>query len=493
MSEDASVNADAVWWPDADSAYLAVRRMQTKLHRWAGEDSSRRFDDLFNLVYDPAFLVHAWERVAANAGARTPGVDRATVTRIEARVGVEEFLGQLRDTLKGREFRPVEVRQVMIPKAGGKLRSLGIPTVADRVVQASLKAVLEPIFEADFKSCSYGFRPNRRAHDAIAEIHHLASNPINYHWVLEADIHACFDEIDHTALMDRLRARIKDKRVNALVRAFLASGVMTTTGDREQTLTGVPQGGILSPLLANIALSTLDEHFDQQWQGPMGTGSKRTVRTRKGLGNWRLIRYADDFVLMVSGQRHHAEALRAEVADVLTPLGLRLSPEKTRVVHIDEGFDFLGFHIRRQRKRGTQKYVVYTTPSKKAVQAIKDKVTAKTNRSTTHMSAAELLVSLNRTLSGWANYFRHGVSKATFGAIDHHAWGRITRWIFRKHSRINWRQLRRRFCRPGTWKIAHDGVTFTGASSVRVRRYRYRGNTIATPWTSTPATTPVAA
>ncbi len=178
---------------------------------------------------------------------------------------------------------------------------------------------------------------------------------------------------------------------------------------------------------------------------------------------------------------------------MLTPLGLRLSPEKTRVVHIDEGFDFLGFHIRRQRKRGTQKYVVYTTPSKKAVQAIKDKVTAKTNRSTTHMSAAELLVSLNRTLSGWANYFRHGVSKATFGAIDHHAWGRITRWIFRKHSRINWRQLRRRFCRPGTWKIAHDGVTFTGASSVRVRRYRYRGNTIATPWTSTPATTPVAA
>ncbi len=493
MSEDASVNIDAVRWPDADSAYLAVRKMQTKLHRWAGENSSRRFDDLFNLVYDPAFLVHAWERVASNAGAQTPGIDRATVARIETQVGVHEFLGQLRDALKDRGFSPVEVRQVMIPKPSGKLRSLGIPTVADRVVQASLKAVLEPIFEADFKPCSYGFRPNRRAHDAIAEIHHLASNPINYHWVLEADIHACFDEIDHTALMGRLRARIKDKRVNALVRAFLASGVMTTSGDQEQTLTGVPQGGILSPLLANIALSALDEHFDQQWQGPMGTSTKRATRTRKGLGNWRLIRYADDFVLMVSGQRHHAEALRAEVADVLAPLGLRLSPEKTRVVHIDEGFDFLGFHIRRQRKRGTQKSYVYTTPSKKAVQAIKDKVKTKTNRSTLHMGVGELLTSLNRTLRGWANYFRYGVSKATFGAIDNHAWGRITRWIFRKHSRLSWQQLRRHFCRPGSWRIAHDGVAFTGASSVTVIRYRYRGNTIPTPWSTEPAPATVAA
>ena len=253
MPEDAPVNTGVVAWPGADSAYFTVREMQIKLHRWAGEDFSRRFGDLFNLVYDPAFLVHAWERVSSNKGARTPGIDKATVAMIETWVGVEAFLGQIRDSLKSGGFGPVEVRQVMIPKKSGKLRKLGIPTVADRVVQASLKAVLEPIFEADFKPCSYGFRPNRRAQDAIAEIQFYGTR--GYTWVLEADIKACFDEISHSALMSRLRARIKDKRVCALVKAFLKSGIMTALGDREETLTGTPQGGILSPLLANIALS----------------------------------------------------------------------------------------------------------------------------------------------------------------------------------------------------------------------------------------------
>ena len=198
MSEDAPVNSGAVEWPEPDSAYLTVRRMQIKLHRWAGEDSSRRFGDLFNLVYDPAFLVHAWERVATNAGARTPGVDRATVAWIASRIGVQTFLSHIRDGLKAGQFRPVEVRQVMIPKTSGKLRKLGIPTVADRVVQASLKAVLEPIFEADFLPCSYGFRPNRRAQDAIAEIQFLATH--SYEWVLEADIQACLDAWSHCSV-----------------------------------------------------------------------------------------------------------------------------------------------------------------------------------------------------------------------------------------------------------------------------------------------------
>jgi RNA-directed DNA polymerase len=456
--------------------------MQIKLHRWAGEERSRRFGDLFNLVYDPAFLVHAWERVAGNVGARTPGVDRATVAWIETRIGVEVFLRHVRDSLKSGEFAPVEVRQVMIPKASGKLRKLGIPTVADRVVQASLKLVLEPIFEADFLPCSYGFRPNRRAQDAIAEIHYLASGTRNYHWLLEADIAACFDEIDHTALMGRLRARIKDKRICALVKAFLKAGVMTTAGDREETPTGTPQGGILSPLLANIALSTLDEHFTQQWQQQMATEYQRAKRKRTGAGNWRLIRYADDFVVMVSGERHHAENLREEVASVLAPLGLRLATEKTRVVHIDEGFDFLGFHIRRMRKRGTNQHFVYTMPSKRAIQSIKDKVKLKTSRSTLHADIEEMIVSLNRSLRGWANYFRHGVSKRTFSPVDNHAWRRLASWIRAKHSGIGWKQLRRRFCVNG-WTIAHNGVVFTGASSVAVTRYRYRGSTIATPWT----------
>jgi RNA-directed DNA polymerase len=492
MSEDALVNTGAVEWPHPDSAYFAVRRMQAKLHRWAGEDPSRRFGDLFNLVYDPAFLVHAWERVSTNKGAQTAGIDKATTARVEAQVGVGAFLGQVRDSLKSGEFRPVEVRQVMVPKGNtGKFRKLGIPTMADRVVQASLKLVLEPIFEADFKPCSYGFRPNRRAHDAIAEIHHLASSPRNYHWVFETDIKSCFDEIDHTALMKRLRARIKDKRICSLVKAFLKSGVLTEPGNREETWTGTPQGGILSPLLANIALSALDDYFDRQWHQEMGTGGQRRTRRTHGQGNWKLIRYADDLVLMVSGDRHHAEALRAEVAAVLAPLGLRLAPEKTRTVHIDEGFDFLGQHIRRMRKRGTSKHYVYTKPSRKAIQAIKDKVKAKTYRSTRHKDLDELIISLNRSLAGWANYFRHGVSKATFSAIDAFTWGRLMRWIRAKHkgrTGLGMNELRRRFCDQG-WRFAWKGVVFTGTSSVAVTRYRYRGSAIPTPWTPKPAAT----
>ncbi|WP_067577754.1 reverse transcriptase domain-containing protein [Nocardia terpenica] len=268
--------------------------MQTKLHCWAGADRSRRFGDLFNLVYDPAFLMHAWTRVSGNAGARTPGIDKVTVTWIESVIGVPAFLEHVRNLLKASEFRPVEVRRAVIPKASGKFRKLGIPTVTDRVVQASLKLVLEPVFEADFLPCSYGFRPNRRAQDAIAEIHHSSTGNADYYWVVDADIEACFDEISHTALMRRLRGRIADKRVCALVKAFLKSGVLSEAGDREQTPQGTPQGGILSPLLANIALSVLDEYYDQQRRDVMATSYQRLVRRRDGLANWRLIRYADD-------------------------------------------------------------------------------------------------------------------------------------------------------------------------------------------------------
>jgi RNA-directed DNA polymerase len=364
--------------------------------------------------------------------------------------------------------------------------------VQDRVVQASLKLVLEPIFEADFQPFSYGFRPGRRQHDAIAEIHHLSSGASDYHWILEADIRACYDKIDHAALMGRLRRRIKDKRILALVKAFLKAGVMTADGSEEETNTGTPQGGILSPLLANIALSALDDHFARQWQQLMRTESKRRTRRKKGLGNWRMIRFADDFVVMVSGERRHAEALRAEVAAVLAPLGLHLAEEKTRVVHIGEGFDFLSIHIRRQRKRGTSKYCVYTRPSKAAIQDVKDKIAAKTYRSTLHQEPGELIASINRSLTGWANYHRHGASKAIFGTIDHYTWNRIMRWLRRKYkhkrSRIGMPELRRRFCVPGTWKFAYNGVVLTGASSVAVTRYRYRGTLIPTPYPEPPAT-----
>jgi RNA-directed DNA polymerase len=478
MVEDAPVNTGALVWPTPEVAADQVRRMQLKLHRWAREDPARCFGDLYNLVYDPAFLVDAFARVAGNQGSRTAGVDGVTVGHVRLLFGVEEFLTDIGGELRARTFRPSPTRRVEIPKAGGKVRKLGIPTVADRVVQASLKAVLEPIFEAEFKPCSYGFRPNRRAQDAIAEIQHMTTR--GYEVVLEADIAACFDEIDHVALMDRLRIRVSDKRLLALVKAFLHAGVMTQYGVTEDTLTGTPQGGILSPLLANIALSALDEHFDAQWHQQMETWHQRDRRKRNGEGNWKLVRYADDFVMVVNGQRHHAEALKDTVAGVLAPLGLRLSEEKTHVVDIDEGFVFLGFLIQRRRKRGTMKSYVYTVPARKAIKSITDRVSAATYRSTLHQDLDRLLRRLNRMLAGWANYFRHGVSKKTFNAIDSHAWRRIAGWLRRKHG-IGRSQLRR-FCDRG-WRFASNGVVFTGASSVTVTRYRYRGAGIPTPWT----------
>ena len=220
------MNIDAPW-PDLDEAVPRVLGIQAKLHRWATDDPQRRFDDLYNLVADPAFLVVAWDRVRGNRGARSAGVDGVAPRSIV--FGAERFLAGLRDDLKARRFRPLPVRERMIPKSSGKLRALGIPTARDRVVQAALKLVLEPIFEADFQPCSYGFRPRRRAQDAIAEIHYFGSAPRDYCWVLEADIKACFDEIDHTALMGRVRRRIGDRRVLDLVKAFLKAGVLRRT------------------------------------------------------------------------------------------------------------------------------------------------------------------------------------------------------------------------------------------------------------------------
>ena len=225
--------------------------MQAKLHRWAAADPGRRFDDLFNFVRDPATLLVAFDRVAGNHGREYSWRGRPDRRRCRgASSGCPGFLDDLRTCLKDGSFRPLPVRERKIPKPGGsgKLRKLGIPTIADRVVQAALKLVLEPIFEADFEPVSYGFRPKRRAQDAIAEIHLYGTQ--GYRWVLDADIEACFDSIYHTALLDRVRSRVKDKRVLALVKAFLKAGVLTELGESEDTHTGTPQGGILSPLLA---------------------------------------------------------------------------------------------------------------------------------------------------------------------------------------------------------------------------------------------------
>ena len=465
-------------WPSLDEAEPQVLAMQTKLHQWAISDPDRRFDDLYNLVCDPAFLVVAWDRVRSNKGARSAGIDGIAPRSIEP--GGGEFLEGIRDDLKARRYTPTRVREKLIPKASGKLRRLGIATASDRVVQAVLKLVLEPVFEADFKPCSYGFRPNRRAHDAIAEIHFLGSSPRNYEWVFEADITACFDEISHSALLGRMRRRVGDKRVLGLVKAFLGAGILSEDGVDRNTITGTPQGGILSPCLANIALSVLDEHFTHKWEA-LGPEWTRAKHRKAGVPTYRLVRYADDFVVMVKGTREHAEALRAETSMVLAPIGLRLSEEKTRVCHIDEGFDFLGYRIQRRSRRGrTGKRAVYTYPSKKALASVMSKVRSLTRRQK-HRTLADLLHAVNRVLRGWCNYFRHGVSAQTFSYLDHFTWHRVVGWIRKRHNGLRWGSLRRLF---QGWEIRDGQTELFQPQSVAIVRYRYRGARIPTPWAS---------
>ena len=484
MPKDAPLNSGALPGRDLLDPFRKVSEMQAKLHRWAVADSGRRFDDLFNFVCDPATLIVAFARVAGNRGARSPGVDGLTVADVAEQMGVPGFLDDLRASLKAGTFRPLPVRERVIPKPGGagKVRKLGIPVVADRVVQAALKLVLEPIFEADFLPVSYGFRPKRRAQDAIAEIQFLGTR--RYEWVLDADIEACFDCIDHTALMDRVRLRVKDKRVLAVVKAFLKSGILTELGELQDTHTGTPQGGILSPLLANIALSVLDEHLHRPWQpgGSMSTGDKRKSRRAKGLPQWRIIRYADDFAVMVHGTEAETLTLTEEIAAVLAPMGLRLSAAKTQIVHLSDGFAFLGFRIQRKRKRGTTKSYVYTFIDQRPIRSVKAKIRALTHR-LSQQDLKTVLTRLNQVMHGWANYFKYAVAKNVFSTLDNFAWRRVLRMLTVRHH-WKWKDVRRQFVDPtGRWlPITADGIELRSIAAIPVTRYRYRGNTIPNPW-----------
>jgi RNA-directed DNA polymerase len=477
MPQDAPLNGSA---PDLapQGNWARVAGMQAKLHRWAAADPDRRFDDLFNLVHDPATLLAAFARVAGNQGANTPGVDGVTAAWVGKVVGVPGFLGDLRAVVKDGSFRPLPVRERLIPKPGGsgKLRKLGIPTIADRVVQAALKLVLEPIFEADFKPCSYGFRPKRRAQDAIAEIQYFGTR--GYRWVLDADIEAAFDNLSHPVLLGRVRARVKDKRVLALVKAFLKAGVLSELGKHRGAFTGTPQGGILSPLIFNIALGALDEHLTGPWEtgGQMSTASRRATRRRHGLPNWRIVRYADDFAVLTDGTGQDAQALREQIAHVLATLGLRFSEAKTRVVHMSEGFSFLGFRIQWRRKQGTAKWYVYTFIDDRPVQSLKAKIRALTRR-TSQLDPGYVLTRLNQVMHGWANYFRHAVAKNTFGMLDNFAWRRVIGMLMTRHH-WKWKDVRRHLTTPdGRWMpITAGQIKLRRIAAIPVTRYRYRWN-----------------
>jgi RNA-directed DNA polymerase len=306
-----------------------------------------------------------------------------------------------------------------------------------------------------------------------------------YEWVVEGDITACFDEISHSALLERVRQRIGDKRVLALVKAFLKAGIFGEDGMLRDSRTGAPQGGILSPLLSNVALSVLDEYIAQIPGGPSSTTVERAKRKRHGLSNYRLIRYADDWLLLVTGTREHAEGMRDQAAAVLAPMGLRLSEEKTKITHIDEGVDFLGWRIQRHRKRGTNRHYIYWYPSRKAVKAITGKVKMLCRRMDTNEPLDALLRQLNAALRGWCTYFRPGQSARTFSYLSAYLWQRVIGWLRRKHRRTTWKELRRRYC-GGRWWPSGQELGMFNPAKVRTTRYLYRGVIgIPSPWPTT--------
>ena len=400
--------------------------LQAKLYQAAKRDPKRRFHALYDRLSLPYVLQAAWEQVRKNRGAA--GIDRQTLAEIEA-LGVEPFLAEIAQALREKTYRPQPVRRVLLPKGDGKTRPLGIPTVRDRVIQAAAKLLLEPLFEADFEGTpSFGFRPGLGPHDALQAVDRHAWQ--GFRWVVDADIEQFFDTLDHQRLMAALRRRISDGELLRLIYRWLKAGYLWE-GSYHDTDRGSPQGGVLSPLLANVYLHA----FDRAQQGE-----------KSFVG--RLVRYADDFVIQCGSAAHAQQAL-AWAREHLSRLGLRLHPEKTRVVEDREGFDFLGFQHRRVvlQKERREKRGILRWPSRKAQARFRARVrqvVGPPGRLRAHWS--EQLVALRKYLQGYCQYYRHGQSTAVFRKLDRFVLERVARTYTRsqptgkKRKPRNWRQ-----------------------------------------------------
>lgn len=405
-------------YPGGRKASVKVRQLQNRLWAAAKQSSGRRFHALFDRIHRDDVLWEAWERVRANRGAA--GIDKVTVAAVED-YGVHRMLGELAVDLRAGEYRPAPVRRVEIPKPDGRRRPLGIPTVRDRVCQQAAKLVLEPIFEADFLPVSFGFRPKRSATDAAEAIR--VAFPRGRQFVFEADIADFFGSIDHDRLMGFVEARVSDRRVLKLVRGWLRAGVLVD-GELSETVTGTPQGGVISPLLANIFLHA----FDWAW-AESGTGE--------------LVRYADDFVVLCTS-RGQAEDARRRATAIMADLGLELHPDKTRVVDLrdgNEGFDFLGWHFharmsgRLWEQRRIVRYYLHRWPSQRSMKRARSRVKALTGRNRVGMELPEVIAGLNQFLRGWGNYFRTGNSADKFVSLDRHVAWRLKRLLIKKRGR----------------------------------------------------------
>jgi group II intron reverse transcriptase/maturase len=407
-----------------------VRELQRTLWRCAKRSQSRRFHALYDRICRGDVLREAWRRVQANRGAA--GIDGESIAAI-AESGVEAWIATISAELRAGGYRPSPVRRRYIPKSDGGQRPLGIPTVRDRVVQMATKLIIEPIFEADFLDCSYGFRPKRSAVQALEVIRESGNR--GYNFVIDADIRRFFDSIDQVKLMALVEERVCDRRVLKLLRQWLEAGVLEDGSTRE-TLAGTPQGGVISPLLANIYLNAMDRawHAEAQHLG-------------------MLVRYADDFVVLCR-TASAASTAHKRVQDILTRLGLELHPEKTRAVDLRSGrgtFDFLGCTVRKRRsiRKAPRLHFMQRWPSARAMKRLRERVHELTAvPGNAACDVMDLITTLNPVLRGWGNYFATGNADDKFNHIDNYVHERVMRWMWRRggqrrrHRRDRWPSAR---------------------------------------------------